>query len=177
MIRTLYLLSISLFLFGCNNTNSKGDIEKSKNDPIGVKDIDVSYEILRTLLENKQPITKEHLTDSIRGVLSEYSILNQSDNYVLVKANNGGTDVRDYYLLSFSKNTGKLISFVGLGQETEGVQPYKISWESNVLFSTVDYRYEFLEDEESGAYLQGALLDSTIQYYEVNSTGFINHKN
>lgn len=177
MTRTLHLFLISLCLFGCNNTNSKGDIGKIKNDPIGVKDIDVSYEILKTLLENKQPITKDHLTDSIRGVFSEYSILNQTDNYVLIKANNSGTDIRDYYLLSFSKNTGKLISFVGLGQETEGVQPHKINWESSVLFSTVDYQYEFIEDEESGAYLQGALFDSTIQYYKINSIGLIVHKN
>lgn len=176
MIRILYLLLISLCLFACNTSNSNRDIEKRKDDTAEVKDMDVSYDMLRILLESKQPITKEYLTDSMRVVFSEYSILNQSDNYVLVKANNGGTDVRNYYLLSFSKNTGKLISFVGLGQETEGVQPYKINWESNILFSTVDYRYELLEDEESGAYLQGDLLDSTLRYYEVQPTGFIDHK-
>ncbi len=173
MIHPFYLLLISFCLFGCNNTNSKNGIEKNNN--IDIKDIDVSYDILSALLENKQPIPKEYLTDSIKGVLSEYSILNQSDNYVLIKANNAGTYVRDYYLLSFSKSTGKLISFLELGQETEGVQPSKINWESNDLFSTLNYRFELLEDEESGAYLQGNLIDSTIRYYEIDAIGFINH--
>jgi hypothetical protein len=73
----------------------------------------------------------------------------------------------------FSKNTGKLLSIVALGQETEGVHPYKINWKSNVSFSTVDYRSKLLEDEESGAYLQGDLLDSLIRNYEVNPRGYI----
>ena len=127
-------------------------------------------------MESKQPITKKYFVDSeirINGFLYNHSILQKSDKYVIIRSTDNGTFVKNYYLLSFSKNTGKLISFVEIGQETEGVEPYKISWKSDIAFSTVDFQYELLEDEESGAFIQGAVLDSTVRNYEVNTDGLI----
>lgn len=174
MIRSICLFIISFYLFGCTQSTSEND--KNEKDTSEITAVNVSHETIQSLIKNNQPITSANLPDSIRGVFHEYTIVNESDNYTLIKAANNGTDSRDYYLFSISKNSGKLISSVELGQETEGVQPYKLNWESKDIFSTVDYQYELIEDEESGAYMQGNLLDSVIRYYKINPYGMIIQK-
>jgi len=37
----------------------------------------------------------------------------------------------------------------------------------------VNYQYELLEDEESGAYIKRSLLDSTVQNYNIAPSGLI----
>ncbi len=185
MKQLLYFLCVVIVIISCNNGNSskskteKDAVESTEEDNSAnaVAEPEASYKTLRNLIENKQPIPGNYLVtdpeNPIRGMLFEHNVLKESDNYILVRSRDDGTAVSGYYLLSFSKQTGKLISFIELGKEAEGVEPYKINWESDNLFSTVNYEYELVEDEESGAYMKGAVLDSIVQKYEVISNGSI----
>ncbi len=169
MKSTFNLLLVLIVLMSCGER--KPPIDEKIIEP----EIKVSYESLKNLLENKGPITNEYLTDSIPvygKTLSDHTILKEFEKYVLVKAGGGETDVSNYYVVSFSKRSGKLIDYIELGQLAEGVEPYKIRWQSSTSFSTVDYQYELVEDEESGAYMQGALLDSVVLTYRVNANGY-----
>ncbi|HLW10461.1 MAG TPA: hypothetical protein VKX35_08680, partial [Fermentimonas sp.] len=148
MTRILYLLLIVFTLFSCNNDNST-EIEKAEEETTDLLEetamkTDTLYESLKNLLANKQPIYGGYLflesEESIPGSLHDHSILQESDDYVFIQSTNGGTDIRHYYLVSFSKKTGVCIDFLHIGMETEGVDPYKVNWKSNTSFSTVDYQ-------------------------------------
>lgn len=181
MTRIFYLLLISFALFSCNNDNSK-EIEKIEEETIHlveekVVETDTLYESLKNLLANNQPIYGDYLflesEESIQSSLHDHAILQESDDYIFIQSTNGGTDIRHHYLVSFSNKSGVCIDFLHIGMETEGVEPYKVNWKSNTSFSTVDYQYELIEDEESGAYMKGELLDSTVQNYTIAPSGTI----
>ncbi|WP_416864290.1 MAG: hypothetical protein ACMVP2_16760 [Imperialibacter sp.] len=143
---------------------------------------EVSHEQLKRLIETQQPISAEFLPAASEmviygGSLRDHTILQETNDYLLVQSKDGGTDISNYYLLSFSKETGMAISFIGLGQEAEGVDPYKLRWAYDNSFSTVAYQYERLEDEESGAYMKGALIDSTVTNYTIATDGTISSGN
>ena len=181
-----HLFYLSLFLLGimgCSSDNSTKNTSEVDSDTSNVSEgkmnaeADISYEALDKLLARNQPIYGDYLQNgseiSISGSLNNHSILQETNDYVLVKSTNGGTDVLQFYLSIFSKETGILIDFISVGTEAEGVDPYKITWLSPSSFSTVDYQYELLEDEESGAYIKGSLLDSTVLNYNISSSGLI----
>src|SRR5690554_1265016 len=98
MIRTLCLSIISLCLLGCSSSTTNND--NNEKGATQITAVDVSQETMQSLIFNKQPITSANLPDSISGVFQEYTILNESDNYTLMKAANNRTDSRDYYLFS-----------------------------------------------------------------------------
>lgn len=163
---------------GTSNNTSEDNVDSTMNSIIEkTTKVETSYEALNEMLINNQPIYGDYLVkgseEAIDGSLQNHLILQESKDYIFVQSTDGGTDVSHYYLLSFSKDTGKLIDFIGAGTEAEGVDPYKINWESDTSFSTVDYQYELLEEEESGAYIKGNLLDSTVQYYSIAPNGLI----
>jgi len=179
-----YLFFMGIGVMSCTSDKSAKNTADSTVESTSVNveqvnvEMGVSYQKLKLLIEDKQPIPKAYLLTDPEilvsgGALYEHIILQKSDDYIIIKSRDGGTDISKYYLLSFSTKTGNLISFIELGQETEGVDPYKLNWQSNTSFSTVDYQYELLEDEESGAYIKGNLLDSMVQNYEVNASGLI----
>lgn len=183
-MKHLLLLSFLVFgIMGCTSDNSAENTSEVAIDTADTStekekaEADISYEALQTLLTNKQPIHGDYLLSGLKepisGSINNHSLLQETDDYVFVKSTNGGTDVLQYYLLSFSKKTGILIDYISVGTEAEGVDAYKINWQSTTSFSTVDYQYELLEDEESGAYIKGGLLDSTILNYDISSSGLI----
>jgi hypothetical protein len=183
MKHILLLAFIAFGILGCGPGNStkglsEGALETSSASQEEVTvETDISYKTLRELLTNNQPIYGEYLfidsEKSISGSINNHSILQESNKYIFVLSNNGGTDISNYYLLSFSKDTGSLIDFISAGTEAEGVESHKINWISSTSFSTVDYEYELLEDEESGAYIKGNLLDSTVQSYDITPRGLL----
>ena len=174
MNQSLQILIISILIVGCTNNNSTTKDNSTKST---AKETNVSYEGLMALLVSDEPIGVNYLVASLdplpQKALYENSILQKSDEYILIKSRDNGTDAKNYYLLTFSKKTGRLISFIGLGQEAEGVDPSKVIWQTNDEFSTIDYKYELIEDEESGAYIKGVIQDSTIQNFVIDNKGLI----
>lgn len=181
MKNCIFLLFLCLSIYACDKPkNSIESADERQNETSHeleeptVQD-NVSYMSLKKLLENNEPITDKYfkvdLVVTLKGYLYDHRIVQDADKYIIVYANDNGTMSKKYYLLSFSKETGKMLSLLEAGQETEGVEPDKISWQSDNRFYKINYQYELLEDEESGAYLRGALLDSTVLNYEILNNG------
>jgi len=181
MKKSIYLLIITTFFFSCTNNKSANNNQEEKTATSNVDKneqvTEVSYERLKELLDKNEAISVNYLVSDKelppQKALYENRIVQESNSYILIQSRDDGTDAKNYYLLTFSKKTGQLISFIGIGQEAEGVDPYKINWQSDKAFSTVDYQYEIVEDKESGAYIQGALQDSTLRNYEITEEGII----
>ena len=176
---TVLFLTVAAWLVGCSQSKPSGDIDdaSSTTSELPSEESKTSYEVLKTLLDSKKPVYGEYLLidgkPALEGMVQEHMVQQESDQYVIVRSRDGGTMESKYYLLSFSKSSGQLVSFVQVGMEIEGVDPMKISWLSPTSFATVEYSYELVEDEESGAYMKGALLDSTIRNYQVSTEGVI----
>lgn len=174
---SLLLFVAATALVGCNQPNSSSGIDdEGSTEKVGAES-NTSYEGLKTLLDSKQPVYGDYLRidgkPAIEGMVQEHDVQQESDKYIIIRSRDGGTMVSNYYMLSFSKSTGQLISFIGVGQEAEGVDPLTINWDSPTSFTTVDNKYELVEDEESGAYMKGAIIDSVAIYYLVSLEGLI----
>ena len=180
----IVIFLVPLIFYSCNS--SKNDGESSlKTDSTHVALVEnveatdaTSFDSLLHYIENKQEIPCSYtnqLQESLKCPLTQNQLIKESNRYVVVKAMhlNHAMDSSPYYLCFFSKKTGKLISFLPIGQEAEGVEPHTIKWKSDSTFSMTEYNYEFIEDEESGAYLRGALKDSTITHYSIDDDGSV----
>ena len=166
----------TIILLGCNQSKST-DETLEVSEPETSTEEATSYELLKTLLDTKQPVYGDYLLidgkPGLEGMVQEHLLQQESDKYVIVRSRDGGTMQSKYYILSFSKLSGKLVSFVPVGMETEGVEPMKVTWQSPTSFSAVEYNYELVEDEESGAYMKGSLIDSVVVNYQVSLDGRI----
>ena len=175
-MKNIYLIIIlSLLVVNCEKKEKQ---KLSLDDSQGVKEISErsTQEKTNKNFKKDQYIATELLKtykNIVHKPLFMRSLLKETSNYNLIQASDNGTDIRNYFLLSISKKNGEVSSLIELGQETEGVEPFKINWKSQNTFSTIDYKFKFVEDPESGAYMKGALEDSIIHNYEVNSIGII----
>ncbi len=156
-----FILLFSLIIFASCNSNRE-------------QESSISYDSLYQYLTSNQPIYGEYLKmsngDSLAKAIVYHEIVQDANEYIISKSSDGGTAVKGFYLLSFSKETGRLLNYIHLGNEAEGASPKKVNWSSDSIFFTVDYNYELLEDEE-GFYYQGELIDSLVMTYSINSNG------
>lgn len=156
-----------------NNADSTLSSMKSLDSII----VEITFDQLQKLIENKEVIPQEYLKNEVINFgrsLPNHEIINETDNYLLVKGSSiHEAGAEHYYLLSFSKETGQVVDFIGIGAMAEGVEPFTIKWYSDSVFSSIDYQHELLEDEE-GIYYAGDLIDSTIVNYNIASNGKFN---
>ncbi|MEM9897205.1 MAG: hypothetical protein AAF789_12630 [Bacteroidota bacterium] len=182
-MKSLTLLFAVMILLVASCADSKKSTSTALNNDKMEKDNTVSYDSLLAAINNGQEIpctylNRDDLQSEPKCPLSQIEILKDGQSYIILSAMhlNQSLDAYPYFLCTFSKESGTLLSFVSLGQEAEGVDPKEIRWDSEDQFSLINYSYELIEDEESGAYMQGALNDSTVVGYTINEGGIITEK-
>jgi hypothetical protein len=181
--REIHFLAILTVLFSCNGNNSTGEKTKSITTDSTIENqlakADLAYDSLIFFIENNKQIPCSYFENHDNGDLKcpvEQSILiNEVDSYIVVKTMhaNQSLDAYPYYLCTFSKESAEMKSFIPIGEEAEGVEPNVIRWKSDNEFKMIEYSYDFIVDEESGAYMQGEIKDSTVTEYRIDSAGKI----
>ncbi len=170
MKNLIYLkVVLVLVLYSCTTSTT----EQTNSD----SEESISYTSLKQLLDTNQAIDDRYLIDEAKsgiiGVLIFHTIVLESDDFIMVNSGNESTMPKNYYLTTFSKKNGNMVSYLPLGAEAEAAEPAKVVFDSSNQFYTVEYSYELLVDEESGAYMEGNLLDSIINQYKISNEGVI----
>jgi hypothetical protein len=185
--REIYLLTILAVLISCNSNNSTGEnvagitydsstVSLNENNLVEAV---LSYDSLILYIKNNKQIPcsyfESHGKGDLKCPLEQSILINEPDSYIIVKAMhlNQVLDSYPYYLCTFSKESAEMISFIPIGEEAEAVEPNVIIWESDNEFKMIEYSYELVEDEESGAYMRGEIKDSTVTEYRIDSLGEI----
>lgn len=142
--------------------------------------INFSYEELKADIDKGLWIKKEYLGEeseyNIRGQLIYHTILRETDKYLFINTSSHcDAGVECYYLITFSREDGMMISNVDIGQAYEAGSPDKFGWISDDEFRLSSYTYNFIEDEE-GFYYQGELKDSVVTYYTLSLDGEMEEK-